>query len=201
MQTIENKIINRVYGKGRGWAFFKNDFLDLGNAAAIDQALSRLQKNQRIRRIIRGIYDYPKFSKLLNENSSPHIDQVAQALARKFGWNIQVSGNTALNILGLSTQVPTRYLYLSDGKSCSYMIGNQELSFKKTRLKDIGLKLPESKLLVQALKARGKQPLSEKDGEQVRAYFNEKSRERILKDTRYTTAWVYEEIKRIFKDQ
>ncbi|MCF6226033.1 MAG: DUF6088 family protein [Xanthomonadales bacterium] len=73
MQSIENNIINRIYGKGRGWAFFKNDFLDLGYTAAVNQALSRLQKNQRIRRVMRGIYDYPKFNKLLNEKSRARI--------------------------------------------------------------------------------------------------------------------------------
>ncbi len=200
MQTIENKVINRVYGKGRGWAFFKNDFLDLGNAAAIDQALSRLTKSQRIRRAMRGIYDYPKYSKLLSQELGPDIDQVAHALARKFGWTIQVSGNTALNILGLSTQVPGRYLYLSDAKSCSYKLGKQELSFKKTGLKDIGLKYPESALLVQAIKALGKNGLSSTVRKQVRAYFEAKDGERILKDTRYVTAWVYEDIKHIFKE-
>ena len=200
MQAVENKIINRVYGNGRGWAFFKNDFLDLGSTDAVDQALSRLMKRQRIRRVKRGIYDYPKYSKLLGQNLSPDVDQVAHALARKFGWTIQVSGNTALNILGLSSQVPTRYLYLSDGASRSYQVGNQELRFKKTRLKDIGLKYPESALLVQAIKALDKRPLSAQARRRVRAYFSAIAGKRILKDTRYTTAWVYEEIKRIFKE-
>ncbi len=200
MQPIESKIINRVYGKGRGWAFFKNDFLDLGSADAVDQALSRLVKSQRIRRVMRGVYDYPKYSKLLGQDLGPDVDQVAHALARKFGWTIQVSGNTALNILGLSTQVPTRYLYLSDGKSRSYKVGNQELRFKKTLLKDIGLRYPESALLVQAIKALDKRSLNEEVQRQVRAYFGEKTGERILKDVRYTTAWVYEEIKRTFRE-
>lgn len=199
MQGIENKVISRVYGKGRGWAFFKNDFVDLGSATAIDQALSRLTKNQRIRRVMRGIYDYPKYSELLSQTLGSDIDQVAHALARKFGWTIQVSGNTALNVLGLSTQVPGSYVYLSDGKSCNYLIGKQEISFKKTRLKDIGLKYPESALLVQAIKALDKKSLSPVEQKQIRNYFEAKDGERILKDTRYITTWVYEEIKRIFK--
>jgi len=199
MQSIESKVISRIYGKGRGWVFFKNDFIDLGHAAAIDQALSRLTKSQRIRRVMRGIYDYPKYSELLSQNLGSDIDQVAHALARKFGWTIQVSGNTALNVLGLSTQVPGSYLYLSDAKSCRYLIGKQELSFKKTRLKDIGLKYPESALLVQAIKSLNKNSLSAVERKQVRAYFDVKDGEHILKDTRYITTWVYEEIKRIFQ--
>jgi len=133
MQSIENKVINRIYGKGRGWAFFKNDFSDLGSNSAIEQALSRLtkEKENKIRRVIRGIYDYPNNSRLLDEKLPPDINKVANALARKFGWSIQVSGNTALNLLGLSTQVPTQYQFLSDGKSKTYQIGNTELHFKK----------------------------------------------------------------------
>ena len=103
MQTIENKVINRIYAKGRGWAFFKNDFIDLGSAVSIDQVLSRLSKKGIIRRIMRGLYDYPKYSKLLKQRISIDIDQVAHAQARKFGWNIRISGNAALNLLGLST--------------------------------------------------------------------------------------------------
>jgi hypothetical protein len=200
MQSIENKILNRIYGNGRGWAFFKNDFLDLGSANSIDKSLGRLAKDGPVRRVMRGIYDYPKYSKLLKRNLGPDIDQIAHALARKHGWNIQVSGNTALNILGLSTQVPIQYLYMSDGKSCRYLVVTQELRFKKTRLKEIGLKYPESELLVQAVKAHGKQQLDGDAQKKVRTYFGEKSKDRILRDTRYTTTWIYEEIKRVFKE-
>ncbi len=200
MQAVENKIINRIYGKGRGAAFSKNDFSDLGSATAIEQSLSRLVKKQRIRRVMRGIYDYPIFSKLLNKNISPDIEQVAQALARKFGWTIQISGNTALNILGLSTQISGKYLYLCDGKSTSYLIGQQELRFKKSTLKDVGLKYSESSLIVQAIKTLDKKTLEEQERSIINNYFDEKTKNKILKDTRYTTSWIYEEIKRIFKD-
>jgi len=198
MQTIENKIINRIYGHGRGWSFFKNDFSDVGNEAAVDQALSRLAKRGTIRRVIRGIYDYPKFSKLLNQDLSADIDQVAQALARKFGWRIQITENAALNVLGLSTQVPSQYMYLSDGKSCKYQVGKQTLHFKKTLIKDIGLKHAESALVVQAIKGLNTKRLSDQQRAQIRQHFDEKIAARILKDARYTTSWVYDEIKRIF---
>lgn len=198
MQAIENKIINRVYGKGRAWAFFKNDFADLGSADAIDKALSRLAGAGRIRRVLRGLYDYPKFSTLLDKELSPDIDQVAQALARKFGWNILVSGNTALNILGLSTQVPTQYVYHSSGASKDYRLDKSTLSFKKTALKDMGFKYPESALLVQALKALNKKVLSKSEQRQIAAYFPKSLHHKIIKDTRYATSWVHELIKSCF---
>jgi hypothetical protein len=201
MQAVENKVVSRIYGNGRGWAFFKNDFSDLGSADSIDQALSSLVKKRSIRRVMRGVYDYPKFSKLLKKEVPTDIDQVAQALARKFGWSIQVSGNTALNVLGLTTQIPGQYLYLSDGKTIDYQVGKQKLCFKKTTLKDIGLKYPESELVVQAIKALDKKQLNEKERQMIKDHFDKQTQVRILKDTRFTTSWVYEEIKAIFKDK
>ena len=106
MQSIDNKLVSRIYGHQRGWVFSKNDFLDLGSDAAIRKALSRLEIKGTIRRVLRGVYDYPRISTLLNEPMGPDLDELASALARKSSWRIQPSENTALNQLGLSTQVP-----------------------------------------------------------------------------------------------
>jgi hypothetical protein len=73
-----------------------------------------LLQNGTIRRVIRGLYDYPRFSTLLDQELSPDTDQAAQALARKFRWRIQPIGAVAQNLLGLSTQVPARIVYLSE---------------------------------------------------------------------------------------
>jgi hypothetical protein len=110
-------------------------------APTVDSALHRLEKRGEIRRVIRGIYDYPRFSKLLDQHLSPDIDQVARVLARKFRWRIQPSGATALNFLGLSTQVPARAVYLSDGPDRVYQVGNTALAFEHTALKESGVKL------------------------------------------------------------
>ncbi|VGO15746.1 hypothetical protein PDESU_04331 [Pontiella desulfatans] len=69
----------------------------------------------RYPRVLRGIYGYPRFSELLQDTMGPDFDQFAHALARKSGWRVQASGNTALNLLGISTQIPAQALYLSDG--------------------------------------------------------------------------------------
>lgn len=200
-QSIESKVISRVYGKGRGWSFSRIDFTDLGSAEAIDKSLSRLTKSGRIRRLLRGLYDFPQYSSFLDKTLSPDMHQVAQAFARKFGWNIQVSENTALNILGLSTQIPIRHVYYSDGRSCTYTVANQELIFVKARLKDTGLKHEKSALLVQALRGIGQGKLSESERTKICTYFDEAEQKSILRDTRFVTSWVYEEIKGIFKDE
>jgi hypothetical protein len=201
MQPIETKIISRVYGNGRGWSFCKNDFIDLGNADAIDKALSRLTQSQRIRRIAHGLYDYPRFSDLLQKTLSPDIDQVAYAYARKFSWRIEVSGDSALNLLGLSTQIPAQYIYLSDGPSKSYDVMGVQLNFKKSSLKDIGFKHRESTLIVQALKALGKEHLSAEVFAKIREQIAKESFAKILRDTQGSTGWIYESIKLICQER
>ncbi len=200
MLNIENKILNRIYGNGRLWSFSKIDFADFGNSSNIEKILSRLHEKGTIRRVIRGVYDYPKFSKLLDREIASDIDQVAHALARKFGWEIQITGNAALNLLGLSTQVPGRYIYICNGKSRSYEIDKRVLEFKKQRLKDMGFKYGESALLVQALISLNKKELDENEATIFRNYFDSKTQSRILKDTQYATSWIYELIKKIFKE-
>ena len=200
MQAIEEKIISRIYGRGRGWAFTKTDFVAGFGEANIHQALSALARTGRIRRVCHGVYDYPRHSELLGQALSPDIDQVAAALARKFNWRIQPSGDAALNLLGLSTQVPGRWVYLSDGPSREYPIGEdgrQTLAFRKSPLKDTGFRHRESGLLVQALKALGKERVDTKAVETLRSRLEPKLRRQILADTRAVTGWILRIIKQV----
>ncbi|MBI4995709.1 MAG: hypothetical protein HZA64_13320 [Rhodocyclales bacterium] len=200
MQAIEQKILSRIYGRGRGWAFTKTDFVAGFGEANIHQALSSLARAGTIRRVSRGVYDYPRHSELLGETLSPDVDQVAQALARKFNWRIQPSGEAALNLLGLSTQVPGRWIYLSDGPSREYPIGEdggQTLAFRKSALKETGFKLRESGLLVQALKALGKERVDTAVIDTLRRQLDPKLRSRILADTRVVPGWVLQIIKQV----
>jgi hypothetical protein len=199
-KTIEGKILSRIYGNGRGWAFSQADFADLGVRSAIDSALHRREKEGFIRRVIRGIYDYPRHSELLQKSISPDTDQVAYALARKFAWRIQPDGATAQNLLGLSTQVPARAVYLSDGPNRSYKIGKTSLAFEHTALKEAGFKLRESRLLVQALKAFGEERITTEIISQVRKSFDPGLLQKILLDTKTATGWVYAAIQDIAKE-
>ena len=200
MQAIEQKILSRIYGRGRGWAFTKTDFVAGFGEANIHQALSKLARAGKIRRVCHGVYDYPRYSELLGQALSPDIDQVAQALARKFNWRIQPSGEAALNLLGLSTQVPGRWIYLSDGPSREYSIGEdgrQILAFRKSSLKDTGFKYRESGLLVQALKALGKERVDAAVIEALRRRLEPKLCRRILSDTRAVAGWILQIIKQV----
>ena len=197
MQSFNKKAISRIYGHGMGWAFASNDVVEDFSRSQIDYALSELCREGKIRRVCRGIYDYPKFSELLQQDLSPDFDQVAQAFARKFNWRIQPSGDAALNLLGLSTQVPGRLVYLSDGPNRQYDIGNFTLEFKKSALKDVGFKYRESGLIVQALKALGQERVDGAVIVTLRKQLDETMCKRVVKDTVTATGWVYETIKRV----
>jgi hypothetical protein len=194
-------MLSRIYGRGRGWAFTKIDFVAEFGEVNIHQALSGLTRAGTIRRVYHGVYDYPRYSELLGQALSPDIDQVAQALARKFNWRIQPSGDTALNLLGLSTQVPGRWLYLSDGPSREYAIGQQLLAFRQSALKDTGFDLRESGLMVQSLKALGKEHIDSSVIETLRQWLDPKLRARVLRDTRMVTGWIYEFIKQVCEER
>ena len=190
-----------ISGHGRGWAFSSTDLIKKFERQQIDNVLSDLVKEKKIRRVSRGIYDYPKYSELLQKELSPDIEQVARAIASKFNWRIEVSGDTALNILNLSTQIQAKYIYLSDGPNKSYELFNDVvIEFKKSVLKDIGFKYKESSLIVQALKSLGKEHITDEIIEKIKEQIEPKMVEKILKDTQSTTVWVYEIIKQVCKD-
>lgn len=200
MKSVKNKILSRIYGRGRGWAFSRSDFVEEFSIENIDISLFALAREGKIRRVCRGMYDYPKYSDLLQQELSPDFDQVAQAFARKFNWRIQPSGAAALNLLGLSTQVPGKLIYLSDGPNRKYTIGSYSLEFKKSALKDVGFKYRESGLLVQALKALGKEHITENVINKIRSRLDMKICQKIVKDTKSATGWIYDSIKKICKD-
>ncbi|MFN0106349.1 MAG: DUF6088 family protein [Bryobacteraceae bacterium] len=189
-QSIENTIQRRISGKGQGWVFSERDFVDVAGRSTVASALHRLEKKGKIRPIIRGLYEYPKYSEVLGRELSADIDQVAKALERKFGWRIQPGGAMAANLLALSTQVPARAVYLSDGPGRSYKVGNRTLVFEHTALKDARFKLRESGLAVHALKFLGQKRITPSVIEKLRRVFSPAIQKKILADTTTATGWV-----------
>ena len=106
--------------------FILADFYDLANRVNVRKVITRLERSGFISRIARGIYFKTEYSKFLREYIKPSPDAVAKAIARNFGWNIIPCGNTALNMLGLSTQVPAVYSYASNGNYKSFSLTNSK---------------------------------------------------------------------------
>lgn len=200
-QRSEQQILARIYGYGRGNTFTPMDFLDLASHETARKALSRLADQGTIRRLMRGVYDYPAFSTLLNAPTSPDPDAIARAIARARGWTILPSGETALNLLGISTQVPAQWQYFSDGPSKTYQWDGGTLAFKHRANKETTLLSPKTALLVQALKTLGEKRVDDSVIDTLRAKFDQKELARAAREARYATSWAYEIIKRLAKEK
>ncbi len=152
--SAPDRIVKRARGSGRGSVFTPSDFLDLAGRAAVDQALSRLVKTGKFRRLARGLYDFPKMHPKLGP-LSPAPDDVAQALARETGSQVQVAGPRAANVLGLSTQVPARSSYLTDGPSRRVFIGKRTVDLRHASPKHLIAPGSAAGTVVQALRHLG----------------------------------------------
>lgn len=146
--------MRRARGTGRGGVFTPSDFLDVAARAAVDQALSRLVKNGKLRRLARGLYDFPKVHPKLGQ-LSPTPDDVAQALARETGSQVQISGARAANALGLTTQVPARSTYLTNGPSRRVVLGKRIVDLRHASPKHLIAPGSAAGTVVQALRHVG----------------------------------------------
>lgn len=196
-QSVKSKIIARIHGKGRGGAYSAKDFLDLGSRGSVDVALSNLTRVGSIRRVIRGIYDFPGVSDELGGILSPIADQVAHAIARKHGWRILASGAQATNLLGLSTQVPAKTVYLSDGPSKTIKLGNQVIQFTHVEPKTLGTTSRTNGLIIQALRYLGKESVNPRIMQKLSGIIDESDRSKLLADTQYRTDWIHEIAKQV----
>ncbi|WP_026488329.1 DUF6088 family protein [Butyrivibrio sp. XBB1001] len=198
-EKYQIEIEKRIEDADSGYAFSAIDFADIAGTDPTNKALSRLGEAGTIRRVIKGIYDKPLYSKLLGEYSSPNIEKVAQALARKYNWTIAPSGETALNFLHLSTQVPVNYSYVSDGPYRKYKIGNYLVEFKHCANKEISGKSYITIIVIQAIKSIGKDRIQPKDISILSDLLPEEEKKKILREAMTTTPWIYGVIKEVCK--
>ncbi len=152
--SVPDRIMKRARAAGRGGVFTPTDFLDVAARATIDQALSRLAKNGKLRRLARGLYDFPKMHPQLGP-LSPAPDDVAQALARETGSQVQIAGARAANALGLSTQVPAKSSYLTDGPSRRVVLGKRVVDLRHASPKHLIAPGSAAGTVVQALRHVG----------------------------------------------
>ena len=196
-KSVKQQILSRVYGRGRGWVFTRNDFSADFKRWEISNSLEDLTNENKIRRIMRGLYDYPLYSEILNKTVAPDMEQVANALARKFGWRIQPTGETSLNYLNLSTQIMGNYIYLSDGPSKKYDILGQTLEFKHTTLKEATLQNKVAATVVQAIKATGEGNITHEFLNKLKEKFSNDEWKKIKKDSVKAPIWVYNYISEV----
>ena len=180
--------------------FGNNDFLDCGNYDSVRKSLIRLADKGIINRLIDGVYYKPKYSSLTKERIPVRIEDVAKYIASRYGWDIVPCEELALNYIGLSEQVPSKYVYLSTGPYRKYHIENRNLSFKHTANRNLFNISYDSALLIQGLKGIGKDRIQESDIEIIKNRFTKESINKAIIECKYVPTWIYEIIKRIGKE-
>ena len=197
-ESIENKILHRIIGKKKGWVFAPSHFLDLGNRAAVDQALSRLVRSGDIRRLARGLYDYPRKHPDFGE-IPPSVERVTAALAEKDNLKIQPSGAYAANLLGLSDQVPARVVFLTDGSSRMVQIGNWNIKLKKTTPKNMATAGRVSGLVIQALRYMKQENIDDMIINKLKRRLSVEDKKQLVSDLRYAPAWIEKVVRKLQK--
>jgi hypothetical protein len=195
-ESIESKILRRIIGKKKGWVFAPSHFLDLGNRAAVDQALSRLVRSGEIRRLARGLYDYPRKHPDFGE-MPPSVNRVTAALAEKDNLKIQPSGAYAANLLGLSDQVPARVVFLTDGSSRMVQIGNWNIKLKKTTPKNMATAGRVSGLVIQALRYMKQKNIDDMIINKLKRRLSVEDKKQLVSDLRYAPAWIEKVVRKL----
>lgn len=197
--TSLKKIEEKIKESTPGTVFITADFTDMASSDAANRTLLRMVDAGVIRRIMRGVYEYPEYNDFLKEYVAPSPDKVAHALARNYGWTIVPSGDTALNMLGLSTQVPATWLYVSDGPYKEYSFDSITLKYKHTTNKEISKISYKTALVIQALKSLGKDRITDNIVSSIANTLSKQEKHVMLKEAKYATAWIYDAIKLICK--
>jgi len=187
--SVREQILARIRAKRRGSVFVPVDFLELGGRAAVDQALSRLVRDAALRRVARGVYGLPKRHARWG-TLSPSLPSVAAAIARSTGSRLQVAGAQAANELGLSTQVPARLSYLTDGTTRTIRIGTQVIEFRHASPRALAGAGAAAGLVIQALGYLGRGGITADVVARVRSVLTDKDRKALGKHIVSAPAWM-----------
>ena len=199
MDKITNlKLIrDRINRSDIGTVYVAVDFVDISDKTSVNAYFASLVDEGLIRRVLRGVYDKPEYNDFLGEYVAPSPNKVANALARNFGWTIVPCGDTALNLLGLSTQVPAEWVYVSDGTYKKYTYDNTTIEFKRTTNKEVSKLSYKTALTVQALMALGKEKIDDTVINRLTKLLTADEKKTMIEEAKAATSWIYEYIKLI----
>lgn len=201
MVSIEDKIMEVIGVEGEGCIFFPNDFIDFGEPKSIGKALERLTEKGLILRLARGIYYYPKQDKIMGLGVLyPSIEEIADSIARRDKARIVPTGIHALNKLGLSTQIPMNFVYLTDGTRRKINIGNgKSIQFRFTSPKNLAFTNKLAMLVTFALKELGQGKITESQIAQLKQILAKESKEKVMADASLMPAWIRTIIKNAYE--
>ena len=191
------QIQERIGNALEGTVFVNSDFADIADTETVRRTLNRLTKTGILRRVLKGIYEKPEYSEMLKEYVAADPEAVAKALARNYHWTIAPCGNTALNLLGLSTQVTAVWSYISDGPYKTYEWNSTKIEFKHRTNKEITGLSYMTALVIQALKTLGKANVTSETIQALSSRLSMEDKNVMLKEASESTDWVYNAIRQI----
>ncbi len=200
MSSYTEKISDKINDFDSHKVFFANDFLDIASYETVRKILNRMVKEGKIKRVIDGFYYNPRYSELIGEYEAVSIHELAFAIARKYNWNIAPCSSTALNLIGLSTQVPTHYKYISSGRYKKYTIGDTVLEFKRVNPGEIANMSLKTATVIQAIKSLGKENINSEVVQKIREYLSEEEISDLMDEAKSVPSWIYEVIRDISED-
>ena len=172
---------------------FRTDFPEY-HSEFVGGTLAELTQEGMLVKLAQGIYAKPRRSRF--GLVLPSVDKIAQAIAARDNAEVLPSGMTALNVLGLSTQVPMKYSYLTTGSERIIKLKNQEIRLKRGVPKNFCYETKLIALLVQALKTLKQQNVGEEELQVIRNLISrEPDRSALAKDVDMMPVWM----KRIVK--
>jgi hypothetical protein len=198
-ESIESTILFRTKRWGQGTVVLPSHFLDLGSREAVGISLHRLAKSGDIRRIARGVYDYPVIDPVLG-TLSPTIKAITTALTDRDKIRLQPSGAYALNLLGLSEQVPAKVVFLTDGKARKLKIGPMDIELRRTTPKNMAAAGRLSGLIIQAFRELGKEHVTQDRIDVLKASVPLTERRTLLKDISLAPAWMHSIFRELAKE-
>jgi hypothetical protein len=198
-QSIDSRILAAIHGRGRGSVFVPADYLEIGSREAVDLALHRLARRGTIRRLARGVYDFPKEHPVLGP-LQPSVDEVAEALAGRDRTRLQPAGAYAANALGLSEQVPAKAVFLTDGPARTVRIGSLTIQLRRTTPKNMAAAGRLSGLLIQALRELGKDHITPERRKHLRRTLPADKRQELIKDLKLAPAWMHPIFRELAED-
>ncbi|MBO7410988.1 MAG: type IV toxin-antitoxin system AbiEi family antitoxin domain-containing protein [Ottowia sp.] len=128
MSHLAETIVSAARALPEGGLLSAKDFLHLATRAAVDQTLSRLTREGKLMRVGRGAYAAPMFSRF--GARPPSTEAVLKAIESTRGEVIVASGAAEANALGLSTQVPTREIFLTTGRARKFRLGKRTIEIR-----------------------------------------------------------------------
>jgi hypothetical protein len=198
MQSTVNKIENEIKCRRRGKIYFADDFALFGTSEAIKKALLRFEKSNMLIRLAHGIYLYPSIDKRLGLGILyPSVETIAKEIARRDKARIVPAGPYALNVLGLSTQIPANIVFHTDGAPRKIKVYNQLITFKHVVPKNLAYKSEALMLAVSALKEIGEYSVSENDMNTLRKALSHETKENISGDINLAPVWIRKKIRQI----